>query len=91
LDGNNDSLLYQAPHMTHAFQPQFSPDGKDVAIVLQDMQFGNDGKTPVLHADPKVNHPKIAVIDAAKGEPRFLTLPRQEGWDFYPTGELSWR
>jgi hypothetical protein len=91
LDGKNDKLFYQAPHMTHVVQPHFSPDGKHLGIVLQDLQFGNDGKTPVLYADPKVTHPRIAVIDAAKGEPRFLTLPRQEGWDFYPTGELSWR
>jgi hypothetical protein len=91
LDGNKDKLFYQAPHMTHVVKPQFSPNGKDVGIVLQDLQFGNDGTTPVLYADPKVTHPRIAIINAAKDETRFLTLPRQEGWDFYPTGELSWR
>ncbi len=91
MDGKNDKLFYQAPHMTHVVEPQFSPEGKNVGIVLQDLQFGNDGTTPVLFADPKVTHPRIAIVDAAKGEARFLTLPRQEGWDFYPTGELSWR
>src|SRR5262249_2787751 len=36
LDGKNDKLFYQAPHMTHVVEPQFSPDGKYVGIVLQD-------------------------------------------------------
>ncbi|MBI3860557.1 MAG: PD40 domain-containing protein [Planctomycetia bacterium] len=89
-DGSNDRLVFQAPQMIMMHQARWSENGKHLAAVLMDLTYGNDGTTPILSADPKVSHPRVGIVDVATGEQRTLTLPRQEDWDFYPTGELEW-
>jgi beta-lactamase regulating signal transducer with metallopeptidase domain len=91
IDGSNDRVVVEFPQLTYANPASWSPDGKHLASVLMDLKFGNDGATPVLHADPEVSRPRIAIFDAATGEQRILTLRRQDDWDFYPTGEIEWR
>jgi hypothetical protein len=70
--------------------PRFNPDGKHLAAVMQDRTLGADG-TESLAADPKISHPRIAIFDAATGKQRILSLPQQDGWDFYPVNNLDWR
>jgi beta-lactamase regulating signal transducer with metallopeptidase domain len=91
IDGSNDRAIVELPQMIYANAAYWSPEGKHVASVLMDLAFGNDGTTPVLYADPSDTHPRIAIFDAATGEQRTLELPRQNDWDFYPTGEIEWR
>lgn len=91
VDGSNDRAVVELPQLIYANQPHWSPDGKHLASVLLDLKPGNDGVTPVLYADPGETHPRIAIFDAATGEQRTLTLPRQNDWDFFPTGEMEWR
>lgn len=90
VDGTRDELFVQLPPLTYVLLPRFSPDGKRVAAVLQDQKLSQDG-TPTIFADPKITHTRIVVFDTATGDQRVLTLPRQDDWDFYPTGELDWR
>lgn len=90
-DGSNDRAVVELPQLTYASQPRWSREGKHLAAVLLDLKPGNDGVTPVLYADPGETHPRIAIFDVATGEQRTLTLPRQNDWDFFPTGELEWR
>ena len=85
VDGSNDRVFAQEPAMTFAAGPRFSPDSKYVAAVLLDLHEGS------LHADSKQSHPRLVIYDAAQPEPKRLELPQQDGWDFYPTGELEWR
>ena len=91
VDGSNDRAVVEMPQLIYANQPHWSLDGKHLASVLLDLKPGNDGVTPVLYADPGETHPRIAIIDAATGEHRTLPLPRQNDWDFFPTGEMEWR
>jgi beta-lactamase regulating signal transducer with metallopeptidase domain len=90
-DGSNDRAVVELPQLTYANPASWGPDGKHLASVLMDLKFGNDGATPVLFSDPDVSRPRIAVFDAATGEQRTVTLPRQDDWDFFPTGEIEWR
>jgi beta-lactamase regulating signal transducer with metallopeptidase domain len=91
IDGANDRAVVELPQLIYANPASWSPDGTHLASILMDLKFGNDGATPVLYADPEVSRPRIGIFDAATREQRTLTLPRQEDWDFYPTGELEWR
>src|SRR5579863_10414716 len=91
IDGSNDRVLIELPQLTFANPAVWSPDGKHLGSVLMDLKLGNDGVTPVLYADPAETHPRIGIFDAATGEQRTLTLPRQNDWDFFPTGEMEWR
>jgi Tol biopolymer transport system component len=87
-DGSNDRLFFESP--SHILIPRFNPDGRHLAAVLQDKTLGADG-IETLYADPKISHPRIAIFDAATGKQRILSLPQQEGWDFYPVNNLDWR
>jgi beta-lactamase regulating signal transducer with metallopeptidase domain len=91
IDGSNDRAVVELPKLTYANPSCWSPDSKHVASVLMDLKFGNDGVTPVLHADPQVSQPRIAIFDAVTGEQRTLTLPRQDDWDFFPIEGIEWR
>jgi dipeptidyl aminopeptidase/acylaminoacyl peptidase len=89
-DGANDSLFFQAPNLVHVLLARWSPDGRHIAVHYSDMMPGEDGE-PSLSADPKVSHPRIVIFDATTKEQRILQLPTQDGWDFYPSGDLEWR
>jgi hypothetical protein len=86
IDGTGDKIVYQAPHLVFAHRGRWSTEGKHLATVLMDLSPDKG-----LFADPKVTHPRLVIIDAANGEQRVLPLPQQDGWDFYPTGEIDWR
>jgi hypothetical protein len=90
IDSTNDKLLFQAPHLTHVLLARFSPDGKSVAAILNDMQLGDDGE-PQLTPDPKIAHPRIGVINVDTGDLHDLHLRPQDGLEFAPANRLVWR
>jgi Tol biopolymer transport system component len=89
-DGSNDRLLYQAPGLTFAMKARWSPDGKQFAVVLLDLQIGNDNQ-PTLTADAMVAKPRIAIVSVATGESRVLKLSQENGREFFPFGHLEWK
>jgi hypothetical protein len=69
---------------------RWSPDSTLLAVVLLDLQVGDDNQ-PVLSADAMVSNPRLAFINAATGDSRDLKLQHQDVWTFYPVGHLEWR